>query len=121
MNFKPDDSIAELLGFSSIILKPNKIHISSSPVKILKFNVLRIECNITSGAYINNKKVHTIHEFFPTVPPGFKIVKVPAKIIYLPIFVKSIDQIQLKIVDENGNLVNFRGETITIRLHLKEV
>ena len=88
-------------------------------MKILKFNVLRVECDIARGAYINYKKVNTIHEFFPAVPTGFKIIDIPKKFIYKPIIMRSINHIQLKIVDENGNSVNFRGETITIRLHLK--
>ena len=83
--------------------------------------MLPVECNITGGAYINNKKVHTIHEFFPAVPPGFKIIEIPSKVIYQPLVVRSINHIQLKIVNEHGDLVNFRGETITIRLHIKTV
>lgn len=119
VDLTPKDSISKLLGFKKVKLPANQFHTSSAPVRILKFNVLRVECNITRGAYINDQKVHTIHEFFPAVPPGFKIIGIPSKIIYKPITVKSINHLQLKIVDENGNLVNFRGETITIRLHLK--
>ena len=121
VDFQPEDSIAKLLGFSHCLLEAEKTHISSNPVKILKFNVLRVECNITRGAYINNKKVHTIHEFFPAVPPGFKIIEIPSKVIYQPLGVRSIHHIPLKIVDEYGDLVNFRGETITVRLHVKSV
>lgn len=119
INFKKKNSISKLLGFRKVSLEANKSHTSSRPVKILQFNVLRVECNITQGAYINEKKVHTIHEFFPAVPPGFKIIEIPSKVIYQPVAVKTISHIQLKIVDENENLVNFRGETVTIRLHLK--
>ena len=119
VNFNQKDSIADLLRFSNIVLEANKTHTSAKPVKILKFNVLRVECNITTGAYINNNKVHTIHEFFPAVPPGFKIIEIPSKVIYQPVSVKSIHYIQLKIVNEKGEVVNFRGETITVRLHLK--
>lgn len=119
VDFQPIDSIANLLGFSNTKLEPNKVHTSLKPVKILKFNVLRVECNITSGAYINDRKVHTIHEFFPAVPPGFKIIEIPSKVIYHPVSVNSINYIQLKIVDEKGHSVNFRQETITVRLHLK--
>lgn len=119
INFVPEDSIGRLLGFTRRVLQANKTHESDLPVAILKVNALRVECNITTGAYINERKVHTIHEFFPIVPPGYKIIEVPSHVIYLPISGKTIDYIQLRIVDQDGNLVNFRGEVITIRLHIK--
>ena len=78
-----------------------------------------MECDITTGAYVNDKKVRTIHEFFPAVPPGYKIIEIPSKVIYQPVSVSSIHHIQLRIVDENENLIDFQGETITVRLHRK--
>lgn len=121
INFKPKDSIGRLLGFDRRVLKAGVKHLSDKPVSIIKVNSLRIECNITTGAYINNKKSHSIHEFFPRVPPGYKVIEVPSQVIYLPVNVKSIDYIQLRIVDQDGEIVNFRGETITIRLHIKQL
>ena len=120
INFEPADSIGSVLGFARRKLEANVTYESDQPVAILKVNALRVECNITAGAYINEQKVHTIHEFFPAVPPGYKIIEVPSQIIYLPIAVKTIDHLQIRIVDQEGNLVNFRGEVITIRLHLKQ-
>lgn len=119
INFEPSDSIGRLLGFTPRILPANITHKSDLPVTILKINSLRVECNITSGAYINGQRVHTIHEFFPSVPPGYKIIEIPSHIAYLPVTVKSIHNLQLKIVDQDGELVNFRGELTTIRLHIK--
>lgn len=121
IDFRSRDSIGSLLGFAERILAANVSHSSDRPVAILKVNALRVECNITSGAYINGQRVHTIHEFFPAVPPGYKIIEIPSQVIYLPITVKSIDQLQVRIVDQDNRLVNFRGEIITIRLHLKQV
>lgn len=121
INFKPQDSIGRLLGFTPRKLAPNKTHESDLPVAILKVNALRIECNLTTGAFVNNKRVHTIHEFFPAVPPGYKIIEVPVNVIYLPISIYKIDHVQLRIVDQDGDLVNFRGEVITIRLHIKSL
>lgn len=119
IDFRPEGSIGRLLGFTPQILSPSETHRSDSPVAILKINALRVECNLTSGSYINSQKVHTIHEFFPLVPPGYKIVEVPSHVIYLPITTNIISYVQLRIVDQNGQLIDFQGETITIRLHLK--
>lgn len=119
VDFRPNNSIGSLLGFTKRLIAPNTVESSDLPVTILKVNSLRVECSITSGAYINGQKVHTIHEFFPAVPPGFKIIEVPSHIIYLPITVRNIDHLEIRIVDQDGDLVNFRGEVITIRLHIK--
>lgn len=121
INFEPYNSIADLLGFTHRKLLANKEQDSDLPVSILKINSIRIECNITTDAYINNQKVHTIHEFFPCVPPGFKVVEAPSNVIYLPISTRVIDHLQIRIIDQDQNLVNFRGETITIRLHIKSL
>ena len=120
IDFRSEHSIGPLLGFAKRVLAADVTHSSDLPVAILKVNALRIECDITCGGYINGQRVHTIHEFFPAVPPGYKIIEVPSPVIYLPIVVKSIDHIQVRIVDQDGQLVNFRGEIITIRLHLKQ-
>ena len=109
------------MEFEPQILEANKVHKSNLPVFMIKAKCLKIECNLTTGAYINDQKVHTIHEFFPVVPPGYKIVQVPSHDIYLPVAVKTIDQIQIRAVDEDINLVNFRGDTINIRLHIKSL
>lgn len=119
IDFTPSDSIGKLLGFHQRVLAANYHHISDLPVSITKINALRVECNITTGAYMNNKLVHTIHEFFPVCPPGYKIIEIPSQVIYLPVVVKCIDNIQLRIVNQDGDIVNFRGEIITIRLHIK--
>jgi hypothetical protein len=119
IDFSSNDSIGSLLGFKNVTLKAGEEHESKLPVNILKTNTIRIECNIAEGSYSNNKPVHTLHEFFPSVPPGFKIIETPQNVIYMPINTRIIDYISLKIVDQDGNLINFRGEVVTIRLHLK--
>ncbi|XP_044005586.1 uncharacterized protein LOC122850516 [Aphidius gifuensis] len=66
-------SPARLLGFTPKLLRANIKHESNYPIDILKVNTLRIECNITTGAYVNQQKFHTIYNFFPAVPPGYEI------------------------------------------------
>lgn len=122
IDFTKPNTIGPLLGFRhEQILKKNKVHVSELPADILKVNVIRIECSIIHGSYLNNQPSHTIHEFSPRVPPGYKIVEVPQNVIYFPVTVKNIQNISLTIVDQQNRLINFRGETITIRLHIKKV
>lgn len=120
IDFTKANTIGPMLGFKAKrILSANQTHISHYPASILKLNVIRVECNIIKGAYLNNKPAHTIHEFSPKVPPGYKIIETPQNVIYFPVTVKSIHNINLSIVDQDNKVINFRGETITVRLHIK--
>lgn len=121
IDFSKKNSIGNLLGFGKKQLEPNKKHISEHPVDIFKVNSICVECNLVTNSYNNGELVHIIHLFYPTVPPGFKIVEKPSNVIYLPISTRYIDEIVLKITDQEGKLVNFRNELVTIRLHLKRI
>lgn len=122
INFKHADSIGTMLGFSRKILTSNDEHKSDLPVQIINVVTIRIECSITTSAYHNTQLAHTIYEFSPQVEPGFRIIVEPQHVIYLPINKRNhIDNITLTLLDQDGELVNFRGETIVIRLELKKL
>lgn len=119
---KPN-SIGPLLGFtlSSYLIEPSERFVESNDiVKILSVNTVSIQCNIASGSFINGHADHSIHQFFPAVEPGYKIIETPNPVIYYPTNVRTVDNITVRLVDQNGNLIDFRGETVTLRLHLKK-
>lgn len=120
IDFTKPQNIGAILGYSiNRVLLPGQWHESDLPVNIISINMLRVECNITSGSYCNGKPVHSIHEFSPTVPPGYKITESPSRVIYLPIVGGVIDDLTIRIVDQNDHLVDFREEEITVRLHVR--
>lgn len=119
IDFTHDDSIGTLLGFDKKIIPANKRTISDHVTAILKVNAICIDCNIVTGSFHNGKPVHIIHQFFPSVSPGYKIVESPLPILYFPVSVKTINNITVNVLDQDFRLINFRGETITVRLHIK--
>lgn len=121
IDFEYDNSIRDILGFDKKIYSKNKVVESEHITKIMQVNTILIHCNISVGSYNNGKPSHTIHQFFPTVPVGYKIVESPNPVIYLPISTKTITNITIKILDQDDRPVSFNSETITVGLHLKKV
>lgn len=121
IDFTKPDTLRNILGFGSVVLEPKKIHVGEYQINITTINAIRIECNLATGSFINEKSCHAIHEFYPDVGSGYKIVEVPKNLIYLPIVERTIRTLHFDIVDQDGNLVDFRGETITCRIHIRKV
>lgn len=121
IDFTLQNSVGSLLGFSEQRLVKDVTHTSDRPVDIIRVSTIRVECNITKGAYFNNNAVHTLYEFYPLVDAGYKIVQSPPNVIYLPITIKTIRGISLSFIDQNNRLINFRNESVVVRLHIRKV
>lgn len=117
-----EHNMAALLGFDEkLFLKPNEVHISDLPVNIIKVNVIRVESNIVRGTYFNGIESHVMHEFYPLVEVGFKIVEIPSTVVYLPVNTRKINTITVSLRDQNGDLINLRNEELSVRLHVKRI
>lgn len=121
IDFGLDNSIGGLLGFSRKrkVIEPNTTVTGDTTVTILKVNSIDVTCNIIQGSYRDGANRHILHTFYPTVAPGFKIVEKPQNLVYLPLNTSSVSDIVLNILDQDGNIVDFRGEPISVRLHIK--
>lgn len=121
IDFTKPNTIGPMLGFSNRLLQPRQRHTSDLPVKIIRVDTIRVECNIVRGAYIDGKESHLIHEFYPAVEPGYKIIVQPRTIIYLPVNTERISTITVTLRDQDGRLLNLRNESLSVRLHLKNL
>lgn len=121
IDFQTEGSIGKLLGFSKRLLEPGKVHTSDLPVNIVKVRTIHLDCNITAGAYYNNRPTHTIYEFAVGVDPGYAIDETPRNLLYIPVSKREIHTLSLSILDQDFRPVNFRGEEIIIRLELKRL
>lgn len=119
VDFTIASSIRTVLGFNSQIYTEGRNE-SESVVNILSVNSIRVTTDIISSSYVNGGTDNVIYSFFPNVSPGFKIVKEPSNLIYLPVTLRTISQMETKLLDQDGNLLNLRGETLSIRSHVRE-
>lgn len=119
-----NDSVLNLIGFSkkpNRIFEANKAQWSDQTIKITNIDIVRVECDIIQGSYINGRNCHTLFTFNPhNVLPGHKLNVIPQHIVYLPIKNHRINSIQISLVDQDDRLVDFRNEQISCRIHIKK-
>ena len=121
IDFSKPKSIGPVLGFGPRVLAAGEWHESDLPINIMTVNMVRVECNVAVGSYVNGTIAHTIFAFSPPVPPGFKMILSPQNIIYNRVNADIIDRLSINIVDQDGKPVDFGGEEVTVRLHLRSL
>jgi len=120
VDFSTANSIRTVLGFNAQVYKSG-YHESENIVNIMNVSSLIITSDIITSSYKNGTTENIIHNFFPPVGPGFKVLENPVKILYLPITLQTLSSMETKLVDQNGKLINLRGEELTIRFHIREI
>lgn len=119
IDFTHENNISSLLGFESTVYEANHVHESIKLVNILKINCIKVECNLISGSFCDGEPSQAIHEFFPNVAPGYKIIEVPRHLVFYPLHSKTVSKVNIVLKDQNKNLVNLQGEPITVRLQIR--
>lgn len=124
IDFTIDNNISKILGFKNKIYPGFKTNLQTEPyesdeiVNIMKISTIKVECNLISGSFSDGLPSQIVHEFYPSVPAGFKIIEVPKHLVYYPLNTTSINKVNIVLKDQNDNLINLRGEPITIRLQI---
>jgi hypothetical protein len=119
VDFTTANSIRTVLGFNSQIYSSGDNE-SQNIVNILSVNSLRVTSDVIGSSYTNGGTDNIIYSFFPNVGPGYKIVQEPINLIYLPVTLSTISNMETKLVDQNGKLINLRGEELSIRFHIRQ-
>jgi hypothetical protein len=120
VDFRVQNSFNKILGFKNKVYHAG-INTSESIVDILPVNSIFIALDLINGSYVNGSKKNIIYSFFPNVEPGYKIVETPPNLVYLPVNKNEISSIEVAMTDQDGKLLNLRGEKLTIRLHIREL
>ena len=119
VDFRPNDSLRTVLGFKSLVYTGYTE--SENVVNILSINSILVNIDIIAGSYVNGVAQPTIFSFFPNVSPGYKIIENPRNLVYLPVTLDTIHSLETWLTDQDGKQLNLRGESITVRFHLKEI
>ena len=120
VDFATTNSIRTVLGFNKKVYTAG-YHESENIVNIITVNSLRVTSDIIGSSYSNGAQQNIIYSFFPDVEPGYKIIEVPINLVYLPVILNTISQMEVKLVDQDGRLLNLRGEELSIRFHIREM
>ncbi|KAF0688926.1 protein ALP1-like [Aphis craccivora] len=84
------NSIGEQLGFEKRIYDANIKHQSDKLINITKTNCIYIESNLVAGSFKNGKQSHTIHEFYPNVPPGYKLIDLRGEPVSIRLLIQDL-------------------------------
>ena len=122
ITFVPDDSIRDLLGINRTTIF-EEYNLSPSPVDILSFDNIFLECNIARAMLFRGKRSGIIHNFTMDVDPGYNnIEKFRGGVQWYLMESKDIiSSICFKLKNENNHLVAFNGQSLTFRLSIKEI
>src|SRR6218665_1840042 len=122
VDFTTTNSITTVLGFNSRQYTAG-YNESENLIDIISISSLRVTSDIIGASYSNGATGNVIYSFFPNVAPGYKIIEVPVNLVglYLPMTLFTISAMETKLTDQNGKLLNLRGEELSIRFQIREV
>ena len=118
VDFATENSLASILGFTKKVYKEGR-HLSEHIVNILRVNSIIVNCDIVALSRKNGIASPIIYNFFPNVSPGQKIVNRPRNLIYLPIILNEISEMNVWLSDQSGERLDIREEELTITFHMK--
>ena len=123
VKFTERGSLRTVLGFDAKIYKTTKQsakrYESEKTVQILTVNSILVHCDLVGSSYLDGKIAPIIHSFFPLADPGDKIVERPVQYIYLPIASDVIRHMTVWLTDQDQRQLDLRGESLTIKFHLR--
>lgn len=105
---KREDSLTEMLNSSK---------------KFIPVEIINIYCNLCEGMLVEggefvHKETNIISSFKMNSSFNHPIIFEPKTPIYFPVHINNIYNIELRICDENGELIDFNGSDITVVLKL---
>ena len=121
VEFPFKNSLGAVLGFESKTYDHREEPwISEKIVNILSVNSILIHCDMISRSMVDGVKSPVIYNYSPNVIPGSKIVGDPVKPIYLPVSKDVINELNIRVTDQENRLLDLQGEKIVLMFHMRE-
>ena len=120
VDFNIENSIRSVLGFEGKKYKGKKRYESENKVDILNVNSIFVHCDVINPSRVNGIPAPIIYSFFPNATPGDKIVSQPQHLVYMPLTLNVISSMTVWVTDQKGNLLDFRGQELTLMFHIRK-
>jgi len=120
VDFTVPNGFRNTLGFNSRIVTSTSV--SDRPVDITEVTNLLFHCSLVYSTYVNDTVSDVIYTFTPNKPPGYLLDVTPPVQLYQPMAQRQIiNQIRMRVTDQNENPIDLRGETVTYHLYIRVV
>jgi len=121
VDFRVVNSIGLLLGFDEKVIG-HGYNKSTNIVNIMQINSILVNIDIIMGSHVNGLDHLYFIRFIQMFHRDKKIVERPnPSLINYPLSRHDVSRMRVWLTDQNGNLIDLRGETLTIRIHVKEI
>ena len=110
VSFDVPNSLASVLGFKQNMVYRVGRHASENLVNIMSVNSILAHCNIIHSSYTSGTQAPVAYNFFPDAAPGQNILEASHNLIYLRVTVDVISTLSVWLTDQDGELLDLRGE-----------
>ena len=76
--------------------------------------------DIINSSRFNGMPTPVIYNFSPNVPPSEKIICQPKHLMYVPLSLSIISSMTAWITDQEGRILDLRGERLTLAFHIRK-
>ena len=122
IRFDEKSFLSTILGFTSgWDYKHFNKYTSQKVVNLGSTNKTHLNCDCIDGSVVNGYRHPILFSFILDKKPGYEVFSEPETIHYEKINKSVLNTITFYLEDDNNNLVNFNGETLTFTLQMIKI
>ena len=119
IKFDEKSFFSTILGFTAVWdYKHYNQYLSQKTVNLSNTNKIHLKCDAIDGSVVNGIRQPILFSFVLDKPSGYKVSCEPETFHYKKINNSVLNTITFYLEDENNEVVNFNGETLTFTLQM---